>query len=218
MRPLNFLLVICCIPCFMACESDDLEMQDAQEVNKTEKKSSNEFDYWYAAIEITDYFSSYYLPPILNYIRNDDLAAVGVYVTPDSEYGPPSYDDLEMYLKWDNGWSILLDQSGRDYMYLLYNRPIPISQKYVKVDVHFNYVPGSSDAYIIFNQDGTYDFSGFGGERKGIQVILGVDKTDTEYGFKDRYVSFGINEGYHAYCNIFTYDLSDNNYVYPKRY
>ena len=38
MRLLKFLLGIYCIFCFMACESDDLEIQGSQGANKTEKK------------------------------------------------------------------------------------------------------------------------------------------------------------------------------------
>lgn len=56
MRLLNFLFGICCISCFMSCESNDIELQDTQETNKMEKKSLNEYDYWYPSINITKYF------------------------------------------------------------------------------------------------------------------------------------------------------------------
>ncbi len=218
MRLFNFLFGICCVSCFVACESNDLEIQSSQEANKMEKKSLNEFDYWYPSINITKYFSPYDLSPILDYIKNDDLAAVGVYITPNVEYAPPSYNDLQMFLKWNNGWSIMLGGSDEKELYLLYNIPTSKKNSYVKVDVPFNYLPGYTDSYITFYQNGHYRFSAAGGGKECIQVMLGVDKTDTSNGFKYTYVSSGIDEGYReAPCTIWTFDVSKASYVYPKR-
>jgi hypothetical protein len=217
MRLLKFLLGIYCIFCFMACESDDLEIQGSQGANKTEKKSLNTFDYWYPSINISKYFSSYYLPPILDYIKNDDLAAVGVFINNNGALEPPSYDNMQMYLKWDNGWSIILGGSSGNDLYLLYNKPIPKSKSYYEVPVTYNYPPVKGS--IIFNQNGTYHFDGGRRENDALQVVLGVDKTDTVYGFKFTYVSACFENKWNDIvpCTIWTSDLSENENVYPKR-
>ena len=218
MRLLNFLFGICCASCFVACESNDLEIQSCQEANKMEKKSLNEFDYWYPSINITKYFSPYYLPPILDYIRNDDLAAVGVFINLNSEFPPPSYDDLQMYLNWDNGWSILLGGSDGDDLYLLYNKPIPKRLSSYSVPVTYNY-HSFSDGYITFNQNGIYSFDGARRDNDALQVVLGVDKTNTSTGFKQTYVSACFDFKWYetSSCTIWTSDLSNANNVYPKR-
>ena len=204
---------------FLSCDNESLDTTISNSSNDSIGKKVVTQDYWFPCINITSYFTPTEVEEILAYIKNDDLAAIGVYITPNPNYAPPSPEVLNMYLKVDNGWSILLGGSGEDDLRLLYNRGVSKINGHVKIDVPFNYMEDYTDSYIWFTRDGFYYYSG-ASEHDSIQVILGVDKTDTAIGFKKTYVSSCFNEGYMAPCITMPGELDfpfTASYIYPKR-
>ena len=224
MKLLKYFLGICFALCFVSCENDEeIVMPQDEQANEIAEKKEVSDNYWFPAIKLTDHFSSYYLLPLLDFIRNDDLAAVGVYVTANPNYAPPSPDVLKMYLNVNNGWSVVIGDAGRNELYLLYNNATSKNVPYIDVEVPFNYIPGYEDCSIHFSQDGTYYFTGSGGGRYKLQVAFGVDKTNTPVGFKTTIVSSCFDDGYNAPLIIhrgesdYPFNGNFSNFVYPKR-
>ena len=104
---IGFLFFLCV--CY-SCTKDELVQSDEEvaKVNQSQKKKSSEPDTWMAGIEITDLFGSS-IYSLMEDVKTNRFAAVGVYVKYKSNPDKPFCWELAMDPLTDNGWSLYVE-------------------------------------------------------------------------------------------------------------
>ncbi len=208
---IGFLFFLCV--CY-SCTKDELVQSDEEvaKVNQSQKKKSSEPDTWMAGIEITDLFGSS-IYSLMEDVKTNRFAAVGVYVKYKSNPDKPFCWELAMDPLTDNGWSLYVEEYVKR-LYLVYNQKIATEDDRIDVPVFYE-EREPMWAKCTFYKQGAFQITPFDG--MVLKIVLGFDKASAGCGFVTTYESLDLDLSYYNSLRVFNLLQNEDLELYPKR-